>query len=121
MLEIDTLFSFFSENNFLIVILTMKPDHELVLTSVGEQQALEAGKEIFELTNDESVYVYLSPYRRGLQILEGIHKSLKQSQIITVRQDPRLREQEFGNFADLSIRESEVAASRQIFLSSSYG
>ncbi|CAF1238691.1 unnamed protein product [Adineta ricciae] len=103
-----------SEGNVDPGILTTKPDHELILTSLGEQQAMEAGKKIVKLINNESLYVYLSPYRRGLQTWEGIYKSLEDSQIITIRQDPRLREQEFGNFTDLSIRDNEVAERQRV-------
>jgi broad specificity phosphatase PhoE len=43
----------------------------------------------------------MSPYRRSRQTWEDIRKSFSPTQILTERRDPRLREQEFGNIADL--------------------
>jgi broad specificity phosphatase PhoE len=43
----------------------------------------------------------MSPYLRSKQTWENIKKSLSPSQIITERQDPRIREQEFGHLNNL--------------------
>ena len=54
------------------------------------------------------MYVYMSPYQRSRQTWENIRKAFSSSQILTERRDPRLREQEFGNIADLKKRTEEV-------------
>jgi broad specificity phosphatase PhoE len=50
----------------------------------------------------------MSPYRRSRQTWEGIRKAFLLSQILTERQDPRLREEEFGNIADVEKRSQEL-------------
>jgi len=43
----------------------------------------------------------MSPYKRSKQTWANIRKAFSPSQILTEREDPRIREQEFGNLADL--------------------
>lgn len=76
-------------------------DHQIELTEQGHEQAREAGEKLRSIIRKESVYVYMSPYKRSKQTWEEIRKSFSPLQIITEREDPRLREQEFGNIADL--------------------
>jgi len=77
-------------------------DHQIELTENGHQQACEAGKKLCSLIGKQSVYVYMSPYKRSKQTWLNIRKSFSPLQIITEREDPRIREQEFGNLADLA-------------------
>ncbi|CAF2969025.1 unnamed protein product [Rotaria sp. Silwood2] len=77
-------------------------NHEIELTEKGCEEALEAGKKLHSLIGKESVYVYMSPYKRSKQTWSFIRKSFSPLQIIAQHEDPRLREQEFGNLTDLT-------------------
>ena len=79
-------------------------DHQIELTEAGRKQAVEAGKKLRSIIGKESVYAYMSPYTRSQQTWHSIRRSFSPLQIITEREDPRIREQEFGNLADLDIR-----------------
>ena len=74
---------------------TRIPDHALPLTAHGEAQATAAGPRIKELVGDARLGVYVSPYRRTLHTLAllGLDPAW------TV-QEPRLREQDWGNLQD---------------------
>ncbi|CAF4556779.1 unnamed protein product [Rotaria sp. Silwood2] len=63
-------------------------DHDIELTEKGCEQALEA--------------VHIN--KRSKQTWSFIQKSFSSLQIISEREDPRLREQEFGNLTDLKTR-----------------
>ncbi len=88
--------------NLSIALYSRIADHQIELTEKGHEQAREAGKKLRSIIGNESVYVYMSPYRRSKQTWLNIRKSFKPLQIITEREDPRIREQEFGNLADLA-------------------
>lgn len=77
-------------------------DHQIELTELGCKQATEAGKKLRSIIGKESVYVYMSPYKRSKQTWSYIRKAFSPLQIVTEREDPRLREQEFGNLANLA-------------------
>lgn len=74
---------------------TTIPDHALPLTRRGEQQARDAGPIVRELVDGARLGAYVSPYLRTLHTLEllGITPAW------TV-QEPRLREQDWGNLQD---------------------
>jgi broad specificity phosphatase PhoE len=74
---------------------TRIPDHALALTARGEEQAAAAGPLIKELVGGAPLGVYVSPYLRTLRTLEllGLDPAW------TV-QEPRLREQDWGNLQD---------------------
>lgn len=84
------------------------PDHKVGLTSEGHQQALAAGKKLRELLRtDDKLHFFISPYRRTRETTEGILSGLCantpapspfQRSRIKVYEEPRLREQDFGNF-----------------------
>ena len=73
------------------------PDHALALTERGQQQARDAGKRLREQLGDEGVSVYVSPYRRTHQTLTALGLD---SSLTRVREEPRLREQDWGNWQD---------------------
>jgi len=79
-------------------------DHQIELTADGHKQAVEAGEKLRSIIGQESVYVYMSPYKRSKQTWANIRKAFSPLQIITEREDPRIREQEFGNLADLQVQ-----------------
>ncbi len=74
-----------------------EPDHALALTDRGRQQAEETGRRLREVLGRERVSVYVSPYRRTHETLRAFHLD---SDLIRVREEPRLREQDWGNWQD---------------------
>lgn len=88
------------------------PNHKVPLTENGHQQAFESGLKLRDLLkDDESVCFYTSPYLRTRQTLQGIIKGLndgvqesenepenKKKVEYVVHEEPRMREQDFGNF-----------------------
>ncbi|KAL5701589.1 hypothetical protein ACHQM5_026910 [Ranunculus cassubicifolius] len=83
---------------------TTTPDYRIPLTPNGLNQAHNAGVKIREIAseNGESdnwkVYFYVSPYERTRMTLREIGKSIPRDRIIGVREECRVREQDFGNF-----------------------
>ncbi|KAL9108306.1 MAG: hypothetical protein Q9227_006904 [Pyrenula ochraceoflavens] len=84
------------------------PDHRVNLTQDGHKQALEAGRKLRSLLRpDDTLHFFTSPYRRTRETTEGILESLTSDDpspspfprhTIKVYEEPRLREQDFGNF-----------------------
>ncbi|KAI2610937.1 phosphoglycerate mutase-like protein [Hypoxylon fragiforme] len=88
------------------------PDHRVKLTPEGWQQARDAGRRLRKLLRpDDTLQFYTSPYRRTRETTEGILETLssddpdpspfKRSNM-KVYEEPRLREQDFGNFQPCS-------------------
>ena len=73
------------------------PDWKISITPKGEEQAREAGKRLEALVGHDPLYIFVSPYYRTQQTLRQILKAIRHDQIINVREDPRLREQDMGN------------------------
>ncbi|KAJ4991520.1 phosphoglycerate mutase [Stagonosporopsis vannaccii] len=95
------------------------PDHRVKLTQHGWTQASraagsaeEAGRQLRSLLRpDDTLQFYTSPYRRTRETTEGILRTLTSDDPtpspfprnkITVFEEPRLREQDFGNFQPCS-------------------
>lgn len=84
------------------------PDHRVRLTAEGHQQAVEAGRKLRALLRpDDTLHFFTSPYRRTRETTEGILSALTSDDpspspfprhTIKVYEEPRLREQDFGNF-----------------------
>ena len=101
-----------SEGNKNREIHQMVPDHRVKLTSEGHRQAHEAGRKLRSLLRpDDSLHFFTSPYRRTRETTEGVLSSLSSDSpapspfprhTITVYEEPRLREQDFGNFQPCS-------------------
>ncbi|SMY19162.1 unnamed protein product [Zymoseptoria tritici ST99CH_1A5] len=103
-----------SEGNKNREIHQIVPDHRVKLTDEGHKQAEEAGRRLRELLRpDDTLQIYTSPYRRTRETTEGILKTLTahddpddpsaapspfSREKIKVYEEPRLREQDFGNF-----------------------
>lgn len=70
------------------------------MTVLGHKQAENAGQRLLDLLHKEDdVMIYTSPYRRTQQTTEGIAQALESHGVkYDVLQEPRLREQDFGNF-----------------------
>lgn len=73
------------------------PDNKVGLSEVGIEQALKAGQELKKIIGEEKVKFYVSPFLRARQTFDNIAKSFDNNQYI-LEEDPRLREQEWGNF-----------------------
>jgi len=89
-----------SEGNVNPNIYSVKPDNKIELTKLGLEQADEAGKKLKEIIGDESVIFMISPYKRSVQTFEKIAAHFGGKEHVVVKEDPRLREQDFGNFQD---------------------
>jgi hypothetical protein len=94
-----------SEGNVDKTMWWKKPDNQIALTSVGIEQATQAGRRIekvfqfYEQTLGvpmDRIHVHVSPFRRTIQTARYARKAFEHR---VVRQNlcPRLREQEFGN------------------------
>ncbi|GLJ06718.1 hypothetical protein SUGI_0046120 [Cryptomeria japonica] len=104
-----------SEGNVDESAYTRIPDSKIALTEQGWHEAVETGNRIRELVerdgaDDWQVYFYASPYKRTLQSLRGIGMAFERQRIAGVREEPRLREQDFGNFQDREKMRIEKAA-----------
>ncbi|MGX7825431.1 histidine phosphatase family protein [Actinokineospora sp. 24-640] len=73
------------------------PDHALPLTERGEEQAGAAGVELRALLGDERVAAYVSPYVRAVRTLALLDLG---ERVVRRVQEPRLREQDWGNLQD---------------------
>ena len=77
-------------------------DWQIRLTQKGKDQAHYAGKKLRELLkDDESIFFYVSPYKRTIETLEQIQSHFSKNQIWGVREEPRIAEQQFGNFQNV--------------------
>ena len=79
------------------------PDHKIPLTQQGISQARHAGSSIRRLLDTSflsasRVYFYVSPYERTRSTLREIGRSFPKNRIIGIREECRIREQDFGNF-----------------------
>jgi len=89
---------------------THVPDHQIGLTAQGMKQAEECGRNIREIiesggggsspSTDWRVYFYVSPYQRTLSTLREMGRAFEREHIIGVREEVRIREQDFGNFQE---------------------
>lgn len=80
---------------------TRVADPAIALTKKGMMEAEERGKIITDMiqkdeADDWKVYFYVSPYRRARETLRCVAKSFGRSRIAGLREEPRLREQDFG-------------------------
>nr|GEU77321.1 phosphoglycerate mutase-like protein AT74H [Tanacetum cinerariifolium] len=94
-----------SEGNVDEGVYTRVADPKIRLTEKGKREADKCGEMIREMiekdgADDWKVYFYVSPYRRTNETLRGLGKAFERSRIAGVREEPRLREQDFGNFQD---------------------
>jgi broad specificity phosphatase PhoE len=88
-----------SQANVDLAIHASVPDHKISLTERGHAQAREAGQRLRQLIGDSPVAVYVSPFLRARQTCAGICDAFPNGQIQRVREDPRIREQEHGNYS----------------------
>ncbi|KAF4683688.1 hypothetical protein FOZ60_008765 [Perkinsus olseni] len=72
------------------------PDWKVPLTGRGRLEARVAGEQIKKLV--KRAVFYVSPYRRTVETYEEIAKTIGLDKVVSVRSEPRIREQDFGNF-----------------------
>ncbi|XP_066376851.1 uncharacterized protein [Miscanthus floridulus] len=93
-----------SEGNVDEAAYTRVPDPRIGLTAQGWSDADDCGRRLRDLFaqdgDDWKVYFYVSPYRRSLETLRGMGHAFEPHRIVGVREEPRLREQDFGPGAD---------------------
>lgn len=90
-----------SEGNVDESVYTRVADPKVGLTEKGVIEAEECGRKMREMIeknddDDWKVYFYVSPYKRGIETLRNLAVSFERSRIAGVREEPRLREQDFG-------------------------
>jgi len=96
-----------SEGNVDRSIYVHTPDSKIKLTQVGLAQARTAGQQLKAIIGQESVLFYVSPFERTRQTATQILLSFTNN-IKTVKEDPAVREQEWGNFLSLAEREKSI-------------
>lgn len=75
------------------------PGHLIPLTDKGLKQAKECGKKLAGKLVSKNVFFYLSPYLRTKQTFNNILTQLGEIKY-QEREEPRIREQDFGNPRD---------------------
>ena len=80
------------------------PDCKIALSVNGERQAYEAGVKLKKLIGEESVTFYVSPFLRTRQTYDQIVKQFDKNKHLLV-EDPRIREQERGNYQKMDNRD----------------
>jgi broad specificity phosphatase PhoE len=89
------------------------PDYALQLTEQGIRQARDAGAQLREMIGDQSVFFYVSPLWRTRMTFEEIARSFDRSQF-RFREEPRIREQEWGHLRNLDDNE-QIDEARNAF------
>ncbi|MCI25948.1 broad-range acid phosphatase DET1-like [Trifolium medium] len=93
-----------SQGNLDTSAYTTTPDHSIQLTPQGIQQARLAGDNLRRVVSGEGcspdwrLYFYVSPYARTRSTLRELGRSFSKKRVIGVREESRVREQDFGNF-----------------------
>ena len=82
------------------------PGYKIPLTTKGVEQAENCGRKLKEKLVSDNIFFYLSPYLRTKQTFKAIKNQLGNIQY-KLREEPRIREQDFGNprdqFMDLTL------------------
>lgn len=78
------------------------PDWKIPLSDEGRKQARMAGVRIQRIVGTDPVFFYVSPYRRTKQTFQELQRSIT-SDVLFTREEPRLREQDFGNFQNTDL------------------
>lgn len=93
-----------SQGNLDTAAYTTTPDHGIPLTPQGITQARLVGANLRRIVSGDGscpnwrVYFYVSPYNRTRSTLREIGRSFSKKRVIGVREECRIREQDFGNF-----------------------
>jgi broad specificity phosphatase PhoE len=97
-----------SEANISKALYENKQDHMMDLTAKGEQQCIERGIAFRSSLKGKKITVWSSPYKRSRRTSQIVFSQLTDSEI-RFKEDPRIREQEWGNFytVDEALRKKE--------------
>ena len=79
------------------VYFSTEPDSQQELSNRGYSQAVVAGLKLRRLVGNETCRFFTSPYMRTRQTLLAVLKAFE-GRTVQVTSEPRLREQDFGNF-----------------------
>lgn len=92
-----------------------KADNLSELTELGREQAREAGSNISKLLGDRgTISVVVSPFERTQQTLYSLQRALGNVKVRCVHVDPRVREQEFGNFQKADEMGTHAQTAREV-------
>ncbi len=97
-----------SEANIDKGLYEFNPDHLMKLTEAGKKECIECGKKLKTILDNKRITVWNSPYSRTRQTTNIVLSQIENSEV-RIKEDPRLREQEWGNFytLDQAKRENE--------------
>ncbi len=91
-----------SEGNVDEAAYVSNADWRVPLTERGREQATEAGQKLASLLEPGArLHTYVSPYARTRDTLRKILQELPDDCVVRLREDPRISEQQFGNFQDV--------------------
>ncbi|KAE9317429.1 hypothetical protein PF008_g18744 [Phytophthora fragariae] len=103
-----------SEGNIDPLLYGRVPDNAMHLTELGYEQAVAAGESIKKIVGNETMRFIVSPYVRTIETFCGILKAWGfEGKSIPWSEEPRIREQDFGNFQEpMKIRECKAQRRR---------
>mmetsp|Transcript_11590 Transcript_11590/g.19749 ORF Transcript_11590/g.19749 Transcript_11590/m.19749 type:complete len:296 (+) Transcript_11590:3-890(+) len=83
------------------------PDWSIPLTEQGRLEAKHAAKGIVDVIGKRKVVIYYSPYRRTQETLDALlgEGGIPDDQIAFLQEEPRIREQDFGNYQTQAMAE----------------
>eukprot|EP01063_Lacrimia_lanifica_P020806 TRINITY_DN28097_c0_g1_i1.p1 TRINITY_DN28097_c0_g1~~TRINITY_DN28097_c0_g1_i1.p1 ORF type:complete len:328 (+),score=97.18 TRINITY_DN28097_c0_g1_i1:49-1032(+) len=103
-----------SEANVDPSVWNTKPDNRIELTEKGVGQAQRAGRAIKALVGDNKIVNVLSPFWRTNMTSRNILQHLDEGQVLETRVEPRVREQEFGNYQEAVAMKANRATQREV-------
>ncbi|KAJ9460661.1 Phosphoglycerate mutase-like protein AT74H [Diplonema papillatum] len=74
------------------------PDWKIPLTKTGKDRAVALGARVRQLVGNDPVFFYVSPFVRTQQTYKGVRRGMGDANIIGALEDPRISEQQFGNY-----------------------
>jgi broad specificity phosphatase PhoE len=86
-------------------VFVTQPDWRIPLTELGKDQARETGRKIAEIVGRAPIMLYTSPYARARQTLKEVLAQFDGNEVVGVHDEPRLIEQQFGNFQNVMHRD----------------
>lgn len=78
-------------------------DHRIRLTETGREQARACGVALQRVIGSDPLLCFVSPFARTRDTFAELQSQLTHARVVRVREEPRVREQEFGNFQDSAL------------------